>query len=605
MRRVVVKSWIVGGLEYRVLGRLLQVLNHELASQFIVRIILSGVNLNSADNSQASHAGPNSILVVIALLATLLAVASKNMIVDLDLFHEMALYRQAVDEGAMPVTDAFAYTPTNNPVVHHEWATGAILYVVCVSMGLGSTGLLVLKYLLVLGVGVGCFVYARRNGASLAIFALLSPVALNLGGWMAFTNIRAQLFTLFFLVIMLLLLDLDRKGKRWWIAVWLPLVVVWGNVHGGVVSGIGLIGCYGIARTLEAWLETKSIWETFGKVRHLIATGVATAGLLNVSPYGWDYVPYLIRAIRMPRALIPEWNPIWASKTYDPIVFYLIAVAVAATAIYLNWQQAAWYQDASRSEEQSAMNKNGSSVQSVPLANWQRDLFTPLALLLTAYMAAKHYRHGSLFAVTWICLVPPVLMKTTFGDAIEKLWISRSKLINVAAVAMAFVSLGLSIKSSFWELQVPGHRAASDREAIVYPVGPIDYLKNENFEGNLFVPFNVGAYVSWKLFPNVKVSLDSRYEVAYPAGALEENFFLYHAHGAWPATLEKYPTDAVLVPKDLPFAKEVPKLCELDGGNLWKLCYEDSGFLLIIRTERAQGMPYMNRGDEAIKGVFP
>lgn len=134
-----------------------------------------------------------------ALLATLLAVASKNMIVDLDLFHEMSLYRQAVSEGQMPREDAFAYTPTNNPVVHHEWATGAFLYLICVTLGAGSTGLIVTKYLLTFGVGLGCWWYAKRNGASLVVFGMLVPVALNVGGWMAFTNIRAQLFTLFFL----------------------------------------------------------------------------------------------------------------------------------------------------------------------------------------------------------------------------------------------------------------------------------------------------------------------------------------------------------------------------------------------------------------------
>ena len=67
------------------------------------------------------------LAVAFALLAIVLGVAAKNMVVDLDLFHEMSLYRQMESENRMPRTDAFAYTPTVEPVVHHEWATGAVL----------------------------------------------------------------------------------------------------------------------------------------------------------------------------------------------------------------------------------------------------------------------------------------------------------------------------------------------------------------------------------------------------------------------------------------------------------------------------------------------
>lgn len=533
---------------------------------------------------------PISWIVGLALVATLLAIASKNMIVDLDLFHEMSLYRQMESEGAMPTTDAFAYTPTNNPVVHHEWATGAVLYQICVNLGLGATGLVVTKYLLTFGVGLGCFWYCRKQGVEIAIFALLAPIALNVGGWMAFTNIRAQLFTLFFLVVMFLLLDADRKGRRWWIAVWLPLVVVWGNIHGGVVSGLGLIGCYGVARTIESWYETRSISGTFLKVRHLVFTGLATAGLLNVSPYGWDYVPYLIRAIRMPRELIPEWNPIWQLDTYDALIYFAISFAVAVAALCVYWGRPI------RKTEQA-------DHDSRPL--WTRDLFTPMALLLTAYMAAKHYRHGSLYAVTWMCLVPPLLVGTSFSDAIEKIWNTRAKAINVFAITIAVIAIGLSIQSEFWRLRVPGQRAYANEPILVYPVGPVDYLASNNFEGNLFVPFNLGAYVSWKLYPQVKVSIDSRYEVAYPPGALERNVSCYFALEGWPAEFNECGADAILLPKNQKLAGEMMILMQLDQWKHWKVCYSDDEFLLLVRTEKASGLAFADFSGKKIQGVFP
>jgi hypothetical protein len=45
---------------------------------------------------------------------------------------------------------------------------------------------------------------------------------------------------------------------------------------------------------------------------------------------------------------------------------------------------------------------------------------------------------------------------------------------------------------------------------------PADYLEESKFHGNLLTPFELGAFVSWKMYPDVHVSLDARFEVAYP-----------------------------------------------------------------------------------------
>ena len=78
---------------------------------------------------------------------------SQNSFVDPDLFHEMALIRDALRLGHLPLLDTLAYTPTLEPTIHHEWGTGAILYLV--STRWGGAGLLLLKYLLTIGIAVG------------------------------------------------------------------------------------------------------------------------------------------------------------------------------------------------------------------------------------------------------------------------------------------------------------------------------------------------------------------------------------------------------------------------------------------------------------------
>ena len=91
------------------------------------------------------------------------------------------------------------------------------------------------------------------------------------------------------------------------------------------------------------------------------------------------------------------------------------------------------------------------------------------------------------------------------------------------------------------------------------------------------VPFISGAFVSWNLYPQVKVSIDSRYEVAYPPESLIDNECFYNAEEGWQAILSKHDTHAVLVPAS---SKVSEKMSETD----WDLHYQDPAFSIYFRN---------------------
>ncbi len=78
--------------------------------------------------------------------ACFLAMVCRLNEVTHDAFHEMALFRDYCVTGNFPTVDHFAYTPTIDPVVHHEWGTGAVLYFVTTTTGLGLVGLTILNF---------------------------------------------------------------------------------------------------------------------------------------------------------------------------------------------------------------------------------------------------------------------------------------------------------------------------------------------------------------------------------------------------------------------------------------------------------------------------
>jgi hypothetical protein len=110
------------------------------------------------------------------------------------------------------------------------------------------------------------------------------------------------------------------------------------------------------------------------------------------------------------------------------------------------------------------------------------------------------------------------------------------------------------------------------------------------------VPFRLGAYVSWKLFPAVKVSLDSRYEEVYSNEVVGSIFRFYDAAPEWRQVLDRYPTDAVLVPADAGIASKMS-----ESG--WNGVYLDQQFQLYLRPGRA--LPFEDKRSSSFIGQFP
>lgn len=449
--------------------------------------------------------------------------------VDPDLFHEMALAREALALGRLPLEDRFAYTPTVYPSVHHEWGTGAVLYAATAAGG--APALMGLKYLLAFGIAALALRAARRAGAAWETILMVAPVTI-LAGIIGFTTIRAQVFTLAGLALLLNFLEADRQGRRGWVGPWLVVYGVWLNLHAGFVVGAAFYA----AHAAEQFCRRRP-------VGHLLLGGAAMAALVAVNPYGPRYVGYLAHGLTLPRPLITEWQPLW---TGDPTMFtaYLLSLVLLLYA--------------------------------VGRVGWRR-LPGLVLVLLAAIAAARHTRHVSLYLVVWLALAPGYLQLTPLGEALRGTWRRRHRWVAAGAALVMGFCLARSLPAEPWRMRVPTTPADEAAGLPVYPVAAVDYLERADFAGNLFVPFVPGGYVSWRLHPHVKVSLDGRYEVAYQHGILEENVAFYRAEPGWEATLARYPTDLVLAPRSGPLA------AALEERGDWPRVYEDATYALYAR----------------------
>jgi hypothetical protein len=459
--------------------------------------------------------------------------------VDIDLWHQMALIRESLAACHLLRSDPYAYTATL-PWIDHEWGAGAIAYFA--TYWLNSRAIIALKYSCALGTLLTCIRCAETRGADFRQIGLCAPLAIFLASLGFLSTVRAQDYSFLFTAIWLLFLEYDRRGSRIWMAPALVIFVIWVNLHAGFVLVLALTAIHAAENGFRR--------EPY---RHL-GLLLCVMGLeIFLNPYGAAYFLYLKRALLMPRPYSAEWGGVthlgamWFTAY---VVAILIAVAAASYAGWLRARGLPW-------------------------------------LAITAAAAGMHRKLLPLFAIAWLCYVPTYVQPTRAG-----LWWQsfayRRRLFLVSVWAfVACICAYAACRDQIWELQVP---------QPLYPVGAVEYLGNEKFHGNLMVPFRIGAYVSWKLYPATKVSVDSRYEVAYPDSVVKRVFDFYDAAPGWQTALTDWPTDAALVPRDTSVA-------HLISSVGWQRVYSDLQFEIYVRPGIV--LPATDMNAAKFRGIFP
>jgi hypothetical protein len=310
--------------------------------------------------------------------------------------------------------------------------------------------------------------------------------------------------------------------------------------------GIGLLALYSFEQALRR--------QPF---LHLLFVLAGSLIEVFINPFGPAYVRYIVHALAMTRPYIQEWRPVWIYGPWWTTVF-LAAVAIAAYSI-----------------AKIGLGKAPGLVM----------------VIGAAIQATLHCKLMPLFAIAWISHVPAYVQRTPMGRWIMSFAQRRFSFVLSVWLIVTTIYLTDAIRWQFWRMRVP-----QTDSTYAYPVGAVEYLRQQRFVGNLMVPFRQGAYVSWKLFPAVKVSVDGRYEVAYSEAWVDRTFRFYAAEPGWQETLNAYPTDLVLVPQTAPVARVIQQ-----AG--WHIAYADHEFEVFARAGLT--LPVSNRMSESFAGVFP
>ncbi|MRS02737.1 hypothetical protein EG832_05870 [bacterium] len=474
-----------------------------------------------------------------------------STVADPDLWGYMSFGRLFWTSRYFPYLDTFSYVPTLKPWVYHEWLTGVVFYTIFENFG--SVGLQLIKFgtvFLTLG-----FVYLTARSKNSDPFSTALGIVAT-GGLlrMGYAPVRAQIFTYLFFALSLYLLECARKtGHRKCLLFLIPVQIVWCNLHGGFVAGLGLVFLYALGAMLSKQ-SSRYQWLI------LILSGLSTA----INPYGLTYWIYILRAITMSRPMITEWSSVvgilQSGEHYQTAAYFILLTIFAVIWV----------------------------VRARP------DITSILICSVTLYLGWTHIRHIPLFAIFFGCHFPSLLsiyVRNFKSNSNFEVITSRSSriIIVLTALLIGIYYVQDAVRQGPFGLKTPDTPIARE-SGMYYPVGALDFIKAQHLSGKLLVHFEWGEYAIWSLSPQCSVALDGRLETVYPQKVIDEYFDFLYGKVSWNCFLIEYAPDLILV------NRQFRSYSVLLNARDWQQIYQDRGSALFRRGVNRDIEPYETNG---------
>jgi hypothetical protein len=463
---------------------------------------------------------------------------------DFDLWARLAVGSLVFQTGHVLKHDIFSYLPTKDLWVDHEWGSGVVLYGFV--RGFGDHGLFVVKGLLLYAI----FLMVLRTIGAGEHKKTPSPLYFVFLGYALFPGIaslvRSQMFTYLFFIIWIYALETIRRGGKKFLWVFPVTMLFWVNMHGGFVAGIGLVLLYALGDLLNRRSLRPYLW-----------IGLSILPVTLINPYGFALWRAMVEAYLMPRPFIPEWNPISLGGPRQ-IIFGIPFHHLTGFMLLVGMTALVGIRSLLRKEK----------------PDWTRVVV--LAGLLV--LGVRHQRH-----VVFFTLAASALMVDRFDGLLDPFRRLLARLFPQGSTkiqAGARWGFGFLLPALVFILIIPKLSYGVNIDYRQFPVGSLEFIKQNGLTGNLATSFDWGSYASWKLYPQCKVMLDGRYEEVYPDDVFDLAIRFAVRKDAWWEALTRFPTDIVVLPK---FFYSRMDLAHLPG---WRPVYEDFVSVVLLPRDK-------------------
>ena len=264
---------------------------------------------------------------VVGLAVFLLLVLNHSRQLTSDSYVALAAGRQIWSHG-IPTTNTMTLVSAGRAWIDQQWLGQLLLYgtwraggyaaVTVVNGGLTALAFVIVYHLMAM------------RGASAG--RALKWTTLAVAGTMVDVSPRTQdgAYVLFAFLLLLVMLDDGRPSRRWAAAA-LGLLVLWANVHGSVLVGIGVLAWHCAVRAVR-------VQDGLIRLRY-ITVGALAPLTIFVTPYGADIIGYYRSVLGNGaiRDYSAEWQP--ALPPSPASVGVLCVLAAVTAAVVIAWRR--------------------------------------------------------------------------------------------------------------------------------------------------------------------------------------------------------------------------------------------------------------------------
>jgi hypothetical protein len=467
-------------------------------------------------------------LTSIALL-TLLAGCYFATFADLDFTWQVRTGERIVQLGQLRTPEAFSYTIPGKDVPDFEWLYEVMLWLVWSGFGFG--GLKLLKVLLVFSTLLIVAVRLHREGVRPRGIALSLFVAIAVlhAAW----NLRPLYCTTIGVLLVSWLLHEHCTGKRplsWWLPV---TMLLWGNLHPGVIVGQGLIiGAIGW-EWINRWLKLNPPLSRQACWRLTLIGGVGVAAtFLSPDPMERLMYPFRPELAHPIQRIFTEMQPLYTFVAKPPYLIglsYLVALLVGLAVIARFRKVRLW-------EVMLLVGLAG--LANLAIRSLQDWLLAMLAVgvphLASLARDAARANRRRFWVSTWLR-----------GDMACKRAL-RGDLLRLQPLWPALGTFVLLIISLIPTLS----RQMPIQDAAEWPAGAVAHIEQLGLQGRYFAPPNYGSYLTWRLGDRARSYVDTR-GFFFPPELIEDSHLLPQLADDWRERLDRvldtYHTDYFLL----------------------------------------------------------
>lgn len=457
---------------------------------------------------------------------------------DLDLWARLIAGMGFVQTGHVLKHDFLSYTPTHI-WYDHEWGSGVVFYLVHQVFGVAGFLFLQTALVFLLFFTISKVIKLRGTTTTTSYNFLFYYFTFMAFSYVADMPVRCQLFSFLFFTVYLYILESARNGKLkllWFLS---PLMLLWNNLHGGCVVGLGLIVLYIVGELLNRKPFKNYIYALLG-----------TLVVLPINPWGFEYLGFLFKANTMTRSMIMEWQSLLSKNTvitnisFNFKIFALVLLFFEADLI----------------------------VKQIYAKNFKLDATKFLVILTTLCFAIWHVKLIPFAVISLACFLYDdfyTIFNTLTRNALDKIAVAKEALVYVLILIFAVAA----IKTNGFGPYLNVFR---------FPLRPVEFVKINNLKGNILQDFSSGSYMSYKLYPNNKIFMDGRYEEVYNPELLSMYNDFCVASPNWDKLLKLYPPDIIIL------SKKYDSFDKLKADRNWKLVFDDGESGVFVKSKNAK-----------------